>query len=172
LAVQVGQRVIFKEMRLKFADFVCFEAIIPKLKAGDRDGVIAELVSALGNAGRFTDADCSEVLKAVIEREKEASTGMGKGMAVPHVKHTAVTDTVAAVGLSDTGIDFSALDKQPVYSVILLISPVDDPDKHLQVMESVFKHLQKDKFRRFLRQSQTAEQIEELLRDADEDPSL
>jgi mannitol/fructose-specific phosphotransferase system IIA component (Ntr-type) len=164
--------VIFKETRLKFADFVCFEAIIPKLKAGDRDGVIAELVSALAGAGRFADADCSEVLKAVIEREKEASTGMGKGVAVPHVKHTAVTDTVAAVGLSATGIDFSALDKQPVYSVILLISPVDDPDKHLQAMESVFKHLQKDKFRKFLRQSQTAEQIEELLRDADEDPSL
>ncbi len=170
--MQAGQRVIFKETRLKFADFVCFEAIIPKLKAGDRDGVIAELVSALGNAGRFADADCSEVLKAVIKREKEASTGMGKGVAVPHVKHTAVTDTVAAVGLSATGIDFSALDNQPVYSVILLISPVDDPDKHLQVMESIFKHLQKDKFRKFLRQSQTAGQIEELLSDADEDPSL
>jgi len=157
---------------LKFADFVCFEAIIPKLKATDRDGVVAELVAALAGAGRLANADCSKVLKAVIEREKEASTGMGKGVAVPHVKHTAVTDVIAAVGRSDTGVDFSSLDKQPVYSVILLISPADNPDKHLQAMESIFKHLQKDKFRKFLRQSQTAEQIEDLLREADEEPSL
>ncbi len=157
---------------MKFADFVCFEAIIPKLKATDRDGVVAELVAALAGAGRLANADCSKVLKAVIEREKEASTGMGKGVAVPHVKHTAVTDVIAAVGRSDTGVDFSSLDKQPVYSVILLISPADNPDKHLQAMESIFKHLQKDKFRKFLRQSQTAEQIEDLLREADEEPSL
>jgi mannitol/fructose-specific phosphotransferase system IIA component (Ntr-type) len=172
LSVQAGQRVIFRETRLDFADFVCFEAIIPELKATDRDGVIAELVSALAKAGKFGSANWREILKAVIEREKEASTGMGKGVAVPHVKHAAVTDVVATIGRSTTGIDFSALDKQPVYSVILLISPVDNPDKHLQVMESVFKHLQKDKFRKFLRQSQTAEQIKDLLTDADEDSSL
>jgi mannitol/fructose-specific phosphotransferase system IIA component (Ntr-type) len=171
-SVQAGQRVIFKETRLKFVDFVCFEAIIPELKATDRDGVIAELVSALANAGRLGSADWREILKAVIEREKEASTGMGKGVAVPHVKHNAVTDVVVTVGLSATGIDFSALDKQPVYSVILLISPTDNPDRHLQAMESVFKHLQRDKFRKFLRQSQTAEQIKDLLIEADENPSL
>jgi len=170
--VQHGQRVIFKEMMLKFADFICFEAIIPVLKATDRDGVIAELVSALSSAGRLKDADCRDVLKALVSREKEASTGIGKGVAVPHVKHSAVTDVVATVGRSDIGVDFSALDRQPVYSVILLISPANNPDKHLQAMESIFKHLQKDKFRKFLRQSQTAEQIEDLLREADEYPSL
>jgi len=172
LAAQAGQRVVFREARLKFADFVCFEAIIPKLKATDRDEVIAELVWALAGAGTLKEADCREVLKALILREKEASTGIGKGVAVPHVKHSAVTDVVAAVGRSDIGVDFASLDRQPVYSVILLISPADNPDRHLQAMESIFKHLQKDKFRKFLRQSQTAEQIEDLLREADEDSSL
>jgi mannitol/fructose-specific phosphotransferase system IIA component (Ntr-type) len=157
---------------LRFADFVCFEAIIPELKAADRDGVIDELVSALVSAGRLRNTERRGILKALIERENEASTGIGKGVAIPHVKHSAVTDVVAAVGRSDIGVDFSALDRQPVYSVILLISPTDDPDKHLQAMESVFKHLQKDKFRKFLRQSQTAEQIGDLLKEADEDPSL
>jgi mannitol/fructose-specific phosphotransferase system IIA component (Ntr-type) len=157
---------------LRFADFVCFEAIIPELKATDRDGVIDELVSALVSASRLRNAEHRSILKALIERENEASTGIGKGVAVPHVKHSAVTDAVAAVGRSDVGVDFSALDRQPVYSVILLISPTDDPDKHLQAMESIFKHLQKDKFRKFLRQSQTAEQMGDLLKEADEDPSL
>ena len=157
---------------MKFVDFVCFEAIIPELEARDRNGVITELVSALEKCGRLGKDNCEEIIKAVIKREKEASTGMGKGVAVPHVKHKAVKDIVAVVGQSSAGIDFSALDKQPVYSVILLISPVDDPDKHLQAMENVFKHLQKEKFRKFLRQSPNAEQIEDLLREADENPFL
>jgi len=157
---------------MKFVDFVCFDATISELKTGDRDGVIAELVASLDKAGRLGKGSCQEIVKVVIKREREASTGMGKGVAVPHVKHQAVKDVVAAIGQSSAGIDFSALDKQPVYSVILLISPVDNPDKHLQAMENVFKHLQQEKFRRFLRQSRTAEQIESLLREADENPSL
>jgi len=157
---------------MKFVDVVCFEAIIPELKAKDRDSAIAELVWALDKAGRLGKENCEQIIKAVIKRENEASTGMGKGVALPHVKHGAVKDVIAAVGQSNVGIDFSSLDKQPVYSVILLISPLDNPDRHLQAMESIFKHLQRDKFRRFLRQSQTAEEIEDLLREADENPSL
>ena len=157
---------------MKFADFICFEAVIAELKARDRDGVIAELVSALYKVGRLGKGNCEEMIKAVIKRENEASTGMGKGVAVPHVKHEAVKDVVATVGQSSIGIDFSSLDKRSVYSVILIISPVDNPDKHLQIMESVFKHLRMEKFRRFLRQSKTAEEIEELLKEADENPSL
>lgn len=157
---------------MRFADFVCFEAVIPQLKAADCDGVITELVSALVKAGRLEDKKRREIIKAVINREQEASTGMGKGVAVPHVKHEAAKDVVAAVGLSSGGIDFSSLDNQLVYSVILLISPVDNPDKHLQAMESIFKHLQHERFRSFLRQSQTAEQIADLLREADENPYL
>jgi len=157
---------------MKLAEFVCFEALIPELKSDDRDDAIAELVLALDKAGKLGRGNREDVTKAIIKREREASTGMGKGVAVPHVKHPAVKNVVAAVGQSSTGIDFSALDKQPVYSIILLISPVDNPDKHLQAMESIFRHLQQEKFRKFLRQSQTVEQIKDLLVEADENPSL
>ncbi|MHC4703992.1 MAG: PTS sugar transporter subunit IIA [Planctomycetota bacterium] len=157
---------------MKLSDFVCFEAAVPELQAGDRDGVIRELVSSLGTAGKFGNDECREITAQMIKRENEASTGMGKGVAMPHVKHRAVNDVVAVVGQSSTGIDFSALDKQPVYSVILLVSPVDNPDRHLQAMESIFKHLQQEKFRRFLRICGSSEQIRDLLTEADEDPSL
>ncbi|MHC4740226.1 MAG: PTS sugar transporter subunit IIA [Planctomycetota bacterium] len=157
---------------MKFADFVCFEAIVSEFEAKDRNGAIAELVCALDKAGRLGKGNSEKIIKAVIKREKEASTGMGKGVAVPHVKHSCVEDVVAVLGQSAAGIDFSSLDKQPVYSVILLISPVDNPDRHLQAMEEIFKHLHQDKFRKFLRQSESAEQIEDLLKEADENPSL
>lgn len=155
---------------MKFADFVCFEAIIPELSSKNRDGVIAELVSALSKAGRLKRSQCDGITKAVIKRENEASTGMGKGVAVPHVKDGSLKEVVAAVGRSSTGIDFASLDKQPVYSVILLLSPADKPDKHLQAMETVFKNLQNDQFRKFLRQSQSAAEIRDLLKEADEEP--
>ena len=157
---------------MKFTDFVCFKATVPELQARDRDGAIAEIVSSLDKAGKLGKGKCKEITRAVIKREKEASTGMGKGVAVPHVKHKLVKDVIAAIGLSSAGIDFSALDKQPVYSVILLISPVDEPDKHLQAMENVFRHLQQEKFRKFLRQCRSPAQIEDLLREADENSSL
>ncbi|UCD52066.1 MAG: PTS sugar transporter subunit IIA [Phycisphaerales bacterium] len=156
---------------MKFEDFVCFGATIPELEAKDRDGAIGELVGALVQAGRLPAELAEPVAQAVIKRENEASTGMGKGVAVPHVKHEAVTDVVGVVGQSSVGIDFAALDEQPVYSVLLLISPIDNSDAHLQAMEKIFKHLQKEKFRKFLRQCQTPEAFEDLLREADENPS-
>ncbi|OHB76476.1 MAG: hypothetical protein A2Z25_08110 [Planctomycetes bacterium RBG_16_55_9] len=157
---------------MKLSDFVCFDATVPELQTRDRDGAIAELVSLLEKAGKLGAAKGTEIQKEVIKREKEASTGMGKGVAVPHVKHKAVKDVTVAIGLSSVGIDFSALDKRPVYSVILLISPADNPDRHLQAMESVFTHLQREKFRKFLRQCRTPAQIKDLILEADEDPSL
>lgn len=157
---------------MKFADFVCFDAIIPQLQAKDRDAAIAELVSMLKKCGRLGKAAEKEITKAVIKRENEASTGMGKGVAIPHVKHNDVKNMVAAVGQKSEGIDFDSLDKKPVFSVILLISPVDEPDKHLQAMEIIFRHLQQEKFRKFLRQSQTREQIEDLFKEADETPFI
>ena len=157
---------------MKLADFVCFEAIVAELKAADRDEAIAELVAELDKAGRLGRGKRKDIIKAVIERENEASTGIGKGVAIPHVKYHSVKDIVATVGKSSRGISFSALDKQPVYSIILLISPVDEAEKHLQAMENIFKHLQSKRFRKFLRQSCTVEDIEELIREADENPDL
>ncbi len=157
---------------MKFRDFVCFEATITELQATGRDDVITQLVSSLDKAGKLEKGKCREITREVIKRENEASTGLGKGVAVPHIKHKAVKSVIASIGQSSTGIDFFALDKQPVYSVILLISPADDPDEHLQAMESIFKHLQQERFRKFLRQCRSAKQVEELLTEADEDPSL
>ena len=157
---------------MKFEDFVCFDATIPEFQTSDRDGAIEELISSLDKAGKLGKGDGKAITRAVIKRENEASTGMGKGVAVPHVKHKAVKDVVAVIGQSGVGIDFSALDKQPVYSVILLISPANESDKHLQAMENIFRNLQYEKFRSFLRQCRSAEQIEDLLKEADEGSSL
>lgn len=152
---------------MKFADFICFDAVIPQLEATDRNGAIAELATALEKTGNLGKINCQDIIDAVVKRENEASTGIGKGVAVPHVKYDGVEKVVAVVGLSRDGIDFSSLDKQLAYTVILLVSPASDPDKHLQAMEKIFRNLQKEDFRKFLRQAMTTEDIKEAILDHD-----
>jgi len=157
---------------MKFKDFICFDASISQLQSSNRDEAIEELVSSLEKSGKLQEENSKGIVKAIIKRENEASTGLGRGVAIPHVKHKSVDGIVAAIGLSEEGIDFFALDKMPVHSIILMVSPQDDPDKHLQAMENIFKHLQVEKFRKFLRQCRTPEQIKDLFIEADEDPTL
>jgi len=104
---------------------------------------------------------------ALIKREQNGSTGFGKGVAVPHVKHAKVRQMVGAIGRSPEGVDFAALDHQPVYSIFLLLSPDNQPQQHLQAMNIIFSNLQRDIFRRFLRQSDSPDKVWELLEEAD-----
>jgi nitrogen PTS system EIIA component len=157
---------------MKLSDFIVKDAIVPELKATERDGVIRELVQALAAAKAISPGDVDTVVKALVDREKIGSTGFGKGVAVPHVKLAAIKKRVGAVGRSTVGVDFAALDQAPVYSVIMLLSPLNNPDGHLQAMEKIFKSLQEDMFRRFLRQSDTKQKIVELIEEADQAGAL
>ncbi|MBZ0173198.1 MAG: PTS sugar transporter subunit IIA, partial [Phycisphaerales bacterium] len=142
-------------------------AIVPAIDSVERDGVLGELVDALVASGGLDAGIRDEILARLVERETKGSTGFGRGVAVPHAKHPGITRLTAAVGLSGRGIDFAALDKQPVYSVFLLLSPQDQPEEHLQAMEVIFKNLSKDTFRRFLRQAQSVDEVKTLLDEAD-----
>lgn len=152
---------------MKLTQIVAPGAIIPRLAATTRDEAVAELVDALVASGAASQAHRDELIKRVLDRERQASTGFGKGVAVPHVKHEAVSVMRAAIGLSERGVDFASLDRQPVYSIFLLLSPADRPDEHLKAMHVIFASLSKDTFRKFLRQAATVEAVRTLLEEAD-----
>ena len=153
---------------MKLNECIVRDAIVAELTSSDRDGVLRELVTSLSTAGALPADAVDEVVAALIKREQNGSTGFGKGVAVPHVKHAKVTKMAGTVGRSAGGIDFAALDHQPVYSIFLLLSPDNQPQQHLQAMNIVFSNLQKDMFRRFLRQAATREAITDLLDEADQ----
>ena len=155
---------------MKLSDIIVKEAIIPDLQAKDRDGVIEEIVNKLVKVGQLSAKEAPEIIKAIIKREKQGSTGFGKGVAVPHVKHSGSKSLIATISRSSNGVDFAALDRAPVYIVVLLLSPPDNPEEHLRAMETIFKHLQRDNFRKFLRQAQNEKQIIELINEAEEIP--
>ena len=153
---------------MKLSDIMVSDAIVPCLKNHTRDDVIGELVEAMAEAGAVSKQKIKEIIKAILARETQATTGIGKGVALPHAKLKGIKKPIATIGCSSEGIDFASLDSKPVYSVILLLSSPDNPDEHLQAMETIFKHVQRDIFRKFLRQSETKESIVELIQEADE----
>jgi mannitol/fructose-specific phosphotransferase system IIA component (Ntr-type) len=153
---------------MKLSDIMVTDAIVPELAARTRDEAITELIDSLAAAGAISKKSVKDVAKAVLAREGQATTGIGKGVALPHAKLKGIKKPIGTIGRSSEGIDFAALDSKPVYSVILLLSSPDNPDEHLQAMETIFKHVQRDIFRKFLRQSETKESIVDLIKEADE----
>jgi PTS system fructose-specific IIA component/PTS system nitrogen regulatory IIA component len=153
---------------MKLREFIIRDAICAELSVTDRDGAIRELVNALARSDAVPATAVDEIVAALIKREQNGSTGFGKGVAVPHVKHPRVKKMVGTIGRSVGGIDFAALDHQSVFSIVLLLSPDNQPQQHLQAMNVIFSSLQRDTFRRFLRQSDTPEKIAELLDEADQ----
>lgn len=152
---------------MKLNDIIVRDAVIANLASAERDDVIGEMVDSIIAAGVAKPAVRDELVRAILDREKKGSTGFGKGVAVPHVKHKAIGKMCATIGLSARGVDFNALDRQPVYSVFLLLSPEDKPEEHLLAMEVIFKNLSQERFRRFLRQASAVPDVLTLLDEAD-----
>jgi mannitol/fructose-specific phosphotransferase system IIA component (Ntr-type) len=152
---------------MKLADFVAADAIVPNLQSDTKEGVVREMTQQLRDANFLDAAQCENIVKAILKREELGSTGIGNGVAVPHTKHPSVDRLVGTVAVSQQGVDFASLDGEPVHVFFLLISPPDHPADHLRALENISRHLRNESFCRFLKQSKTREEIQELLEEAD-----
>jgi fructose-specific phosphotransferase system IIA component len=152
---------------MKFADFVSREAIRADLAADDKEGVIREMVQALVDAAQIDANEQESIVKAILKREELGSTGIGRGVAVPHTKHPSVDRLIGTVAVSSEGVNFNSLDGEKVNLFFLLISPPDRPGNHLRALENISRQLRNDTFCKFLKQAKTAEEIQQLLDEAD-----
>lgn len=152
---------------MKLCDFVVPEAIVPDIGTTTKEGAIRAMVAALRAAGSIPAAEEESIVAAILKREELGSTGIGRGVAVPHTKHPSVEKLIASVALAPAGVDFASLDDEDVYIMFLLISPPDRHGDHLRGLENISRHLRNDNFCKFLRQSKTREDVLELLREAD-----
>jgi PTS system fructose-specific IIA component/PTS system nitrogen regulatory IIA component len=152
---------------MKFADFISIKAISAEIAAADKESVITELVQSLLDAGEVSAGDKDDIIAAILKREELGSTGIGRGVAVPHTKHSSVQKLVGTVGVSAEGVDFNSLDGEKVQLFFLLVSPPERPGDHLRALENISRQLRDDTFCRFLKQSKTTEDIRQLLDEAD-----
>ncbi|MBN1851408.1 MAG: PTS sugar transporter subunit IIA [Pirellulales bacterium] len=154
---------------MNFADFICREAIRADLVSEDKEAVIREMMTGLKESGKIAEDQFESIVTAIMKREELGTTGIGRGVAVPHTKHPSVDQLVGTVAVSGSGIQFDALDGEPVHLLFLLISPPDRPGDHLRALENISRRLRDDTFCRFLKQSKTVDDIWQLLEEADED---
>ena len=152
---------------MKFSDFICNEAIMAQLAADDKPSVIDEMVDALVAANEVSAENRDSIVAKIMQREELGSTGIGRGVAVPHTKHPGVDKLVGTVAISADGVDFDSLDGEKVQLFFLLISPPDRPGDHLRALENISRQLRDDMFCRFLKQSKSAEDVSQLLEEAD-----
>jgi nitrogen PTS system EIIA component len=89
-------------------------------------------------------------------------------VAVPHTRHQTLTRLIGTVALSRRGVDFAALDGEPVNIFFLLVSPQNQPGDHLRALENISRHLKDERFVRFLRQASTRQAVVEVLEEADQ----
>ena len=152
---------------MKFSDFICREAINADLNADDKESVIREMVASLLGANQIKEDESDSIVKAILKREELGSTGIGRGVAVPHTKHPSVDRLIGAVAVSHSGVDFDSLDGEQVQLFFLLVSPPDRPGDHLRALENISRQLRNDTFCRFLKLSKTPQDIQQNLDDAD-----
>jgi mannitol/fructose-specific phosphotransferase system IIA component (Ntr-type) len=148
---------------MRMSDFVVREAIVPDLTASSKEAVVRAMVGSLRAAGYFPHADIEDITRAILKRELLGSTGIGRGVAIPHTKHAGVERLVGTVAVSHSGVAFDSLDGEPVFIFVLLISPQDRPGDHLRALENVSRCLRDDAFVRALRAAKTPQEIWELL---------
>lgn len=152
---------------MKFADFILPGAVNAEIKASNKQEVIEEMVQSLLDAGGIKKEEYDGIVKAIVKREELGSTGIGRGIAVPHTKHPSVEKLVGCVAVSSDGVDFDSLDCEKVFLFFLLVSPPDCPGDHLRALEHITRQLKDDTFCRFLKQSKNKDDILSLLDEAD-----
>ncbi|MCS7236960.1 MAG: PTS sugar transporter subunit IIA [Thermoguttaceae bacterium] len=152
---------------MRFSEFIVPGAIRTNLQAEEKEAAIREMVKALVDAGVVSHENFEGIVKAILRREELGSTGIWRGIAVPHTKHPGVQRVVGMVAISRTGVDFNSLDGERVHLFFLLVSPPDRPGDHLRALEHIARQLRDETFTRVLKQAQTPEEVQQLLQEAD-----
>lgn len=148
--------------------FLVRDALVPSLAATTKDGAIRELVESLQAAGFFQPADVDTVVKGVLRREKQGSTGIGRGVAIPHSKFDTLPRLIGTLGLARAGIPFDAIDGNDVTMMFLLISPPDQPGPHLHALETIVRVSESDEFIARLLACGTRDEMWKLIEETDD----
>ena len=151
---------------MNLTEILNVEQIVPRLAATDRWAVIDQLIDVLVRTQKIRPEDRETVRKAVKDRETSKSTGIGYGIALPHASVGCIQDVVAVFGRPTHGVDFQALDNQPVTLCLLFLIPQGQFQKHLLLLSTVARFLSNKDNRLRLEAAQSAEEILAIFRSA------
>lgn len=150
---------------MNLGDILTTRQIVPELKAANRWDAIDELIACLVDAGKVRPEHREAITAVVKKRETSMSTGIGFGIGIPHASTDLITEVVAAFGRSKAGVNFDALDNQPVHLVTLFLVPAGQFQKHLHTLAGIAKVLRRDDFLKALENAPDTEAMMKLIRD-------
>jgi len=149
---------------MDLGDILSKAQIITDLRAANRWEAIDELINNLVATGKITPANHDAIAAVVKKRESSMSTGIGFGIGIPHASTDLINEVVGALGRSKTGVNFDALDNQPVKLVMLFLVPQGQFQKHLHTLANIAKLLHKAEFRQALEQAPDADAMLQIVR--------
>jgi mannitol/fructose-specific phosphotransferase system IIA component (Ntr-type) len=135
---------------MNLADILSPAQIIPEVRAADRWQAIDELIDRLVTTGKIKPEHRESITAVVRKRETSMSTGIGFGIGIPHASTDLIFEVIGAFGRSSKGVNFDALDNQPVNLVMLFLVPQGQFQKHLHTLAEIAKLLHKKEFRKAL----------------------
>jgi len=149
---------------MNLGDILQKEQIIPDLHASNRWEAIDELINNLVTTGRIKPEHREQIAAVVKKRETSMSTGIGFGIGIPHASTDLIYDVVGAFGRSKKGVNFDALDNQPVNLVMLFLVPQGQFQKHLHTLANIAKLLHNKDFRQALEAAPDAEAMMKIIK--------
>ncbi|NLB35335.1 MAG: PTS sugar transporter subunit IIA [Elusimicrobia bacterium] len=149
---------------MKIKDFLSKDCIKLNLENTDKEGHIAELVDIFVQAGTLKESEAPSVVAKVMEREQMGSTGIGEGVSIPHIKIDGIDSIRGALGVSSKGVEFDALDGEPVYISFLLLTPESATNEHLKALSEISLFLKDEYYRDDLRNAENTKQVYKLIK--------
>jgi mannitol/fructose-specific phosphotransferase system IIA component (Ntr-type) len=149
---------------MTLSDILTPDVVLPEMQAADRWQAIDELLAVLVKAGRIKAEHLPAITQVVKKRETTMSTGIGFGIGIPHATTDFITDVVGAFGRSKTGINFDALDEQPVNLIVLFLVPQGQFQKHLHTLANIAKFLHDRALREQLLSAPGADELVQIIR--------
>ena len=149
---------------MELGDILSKAQIITDLRATTRWEAIDELIDNLVATGKISPQHREAIVAVVKKRESSMSTGIGFGIGIPHASTDLIEEVVGALGRSSKGVNFEALDNQPVNLVMLFLVPQGQFQKHLHTLANIAKLLHKAEFRQALEQAPDADAMLKIIR--------
>src|SRR5271167_4430692 len=150
---------------MNLGDILSLETIVPDLHATNRWEAIDQLIQNLVSTNKIRAENREAIIAVVKKRESSMSTGIGFGIGIPHASTDLIQEVVGALGRSTTGIEFDALDNQPVNLVMLFLVPQGQFQKHLHTLANIAKLLHKKEFRQALEEAPSADAMFKIIKE-------
>lgn len=132
-----------------------------ELTSKTKEDVIKEMAKMLDENGKLLDTE--KYIKAVLDREKEFSTGIGMGIAIPHGKSSGVKEAALVFGRSTGGIDYQSMDDEAAHLFFLIAVPEESSNEHLKILSQISRKLMHSELRDSLMSASSAKEIITLL---------